>query len=53
MTTAGRAGPSGSAVTLRPATEADYEFMRRLYVSTREAEMADTALRRVYDRHER
>jgi len=28
------------AVTLRPATDADYEFMRGLYASTREAEMA-------------
>lgn len=27
-------------VRLRPATEADYDFMRRLYASTREAEMA-------------
>jgi len=27
------------AVSLRPATEADYDFMRRLYASTREAEM--------------
>jgi GNAT superfamily N-acetyltransferase len=27
------------AVTLRPATEADYSFMRRLYASTREEEM--------------
>lgn len=27
------------AVGLRPATEADYDFMRRLYASTREAEM--------------
>ena len=27
-------------VTLRPATDADYDFMRRLYASTREAEMA-------------
>ena len=28
-----------SPVSLRPATEADYDFMRRLYASTREAEM--------------
>lgn len=28
------------AVNLRPATERDYDFMRRLYASTREAEMA-------------
>ena len=27
-------------VSLRPATEADYDFMRRLYASTREVEMA-------------
>lgn len=27
-------------VSLRPATEADYDFMCRLYASTREAEMA-------------
>ena len=27
------------AVILRPATEADYDFMRSLYASTREAEM--------------
>jgi ribosomal protein S18 acetylase RimI-like enzyme len=27
-------------VSLRPATEADYDFMRRLYASTREEEMA-------------
>jgi ribosomal protein S18 acetylase RimI-like enzyme len=27
-------------VTLRPATQADYDFMRSLYASTREAEMA-------------
>ena len=31
---------NGAGVTLRPATDADYEFMRRLYASTREAEMA-------------
>jgi ribosomal protein S18 acetylase RimI-like enzyme len=30
----------GTEVTLRPATEADYDFMSRLYASTREAEMA-------------
>jgi ribosomal protein S18 acetylase RimI-like enzyme len=29
----------GDAVTLRPATDADYDFMRRLYASTREEEM--------------
>lgn len=29
----------GEAVTLRPATEADHDFMRRLYASTREVEM--------------
>jgi ribosomal protein S18 acetylase RimI-like enzyme len=28
------------AITLRPATDADYDFMRRLYASTREAEIA-------------
>ncbi len=27
-------------ITLRPATDADYDFMRRLYASTREEEMA-------------
>jgi ribosomal protein S18 acetylase RimI-like enzyme len=27
------------AVTLRPATDADYDFMRRLYASTREEEL--------------
>lgn len=27
------------AITLRPATDADYDFMRRLYHSTREEEM--------------
>lgn len=30
----------GTGVSLRPATDADYDFMRRLYASTREAEMA-------------
>jgi ribosomal protein S18 acetylase RimI-like enzyme len=30
---------SGTEVTLRPATDDDYDFMRRLYASTREAEM--------------
>ena len=30
----------GTGVTLRPVTEADYDFMRGLYASTREAEMA-------------
>jgi len=29
-----------TSVTLRPATEADYDFMRRLYALGREAEMA-------------
>ena len=29
----------GDAVTLRPATDADYPFMRDLYASTREEEM--------------
>jgi ribosomal protein S18 acetylase RimI-like enzyme len=33
----GRAG--NGAVTLHPATDADYDFMRRLYASTRAAEM--------------
>jgi ribosomal protein S18 acetylase RimI-like enzyme len=32
-----RAG--SGAITLRPATDADYHFMRRLYESTREEEM--------------
>lgn len=27
------------AITLRPATDADYDFMRRLYAATREEEM--------------
>lgn len=31
---------AAGAVTLRPATDADYDFMRRLYASTREEEMA-------------
>src|ERR1700693_5591612 len=31
--------PVGGMLTLRPATEDDYDFMRRLYASTREAEM--------------
>jgi ribosomal protein S18 acetylase RimI-like enzyme len=39
-------------VSLRPATEADYDFMRRLYASTREEEMAhfpfDEAERRAF-----
>ena len=29
----------GAQVTLRPATDADYDFLRRLYASTRETEM--------------
>jgi GNAT superfamily N-acetyltransferase len=29
-----------ATITLRPATEADYDFIRGLYASTREAEMA-------------
>jgi len=29
----------GGAITLRPATDADYDFMRRLYASTRAEEM--------------
>jgi ribosomal protein S18 acetylase RimI-like enzyme len=33
-------GAAPAAISLRPATEADYDFMRRLYASTREAEMA-------------
>ncbi|MGZ8833736.1 MAG: N-acetyltransferase family protein [Thermoanaerobaculia bacterium] len=32
---------SGSEVTLRPATDADYDFMRLLYHSTRAGEMKD------------
>jgi ribosomal protein S18 acetylase RimI-like enzyme len=40
MLTPRRDGAADSTITLRPATEADYEFMRRLYASTREAEMA-------------
>lgn len=32
--------PSTATVSLRPATDADYDFMRRLYASTREEEMA-------------
>src|SRR4029079_12713278 len=35
---AGDRAESG-AITLRPATDADYDFMRRLYHSTREEEM--------------
>lgn len=35
--TGDRAAPG--AVTLRPATDADYDFMRRLYHATREEEM--------------
>jgi len=31
---------AGAAITLRPATEEDYDFMRSLYASTREEEMA-------------
>jgi GNAT superfamily N-acetyltransferase len=34
-----RAAPSGGAVTLRPATSADYDFMRRLYHAGRAEEM--------------
>ena len=30
---------SSMPITLRPATDADYDFMRRLYASTREEEM--------------
>ena len=32
--------PHDEALSLRPATDGDYDFMRRLYASTREAEMA-------------
>src|SRR5712692_6260794 len=39
MTTSGHSGFAG-AIILRPVTDADYDFMRNLYASTREAEMA-------------
>ena len=43
---------AGESITLRPATEADYDFMRGLYASTREAEMVhfpfDAAQKRAF-----
>jgi ribosomal protein S18 acetylase RimI-like enzyme len=44
--------PSSGAVTLRPATAADYDFMRRLYESARAEEMTrfpfDEAQKKVF-----
>src|SRR5262245_28854523 len=40
MTVCGPHSPDPPSVILRPATEANYEFMRRLYAATREDGMA-------------
>ena len=44
--------PHAEALSLRPATDGDYDIMRRLYASTREAEMAhfpfDAAQKRAF-----
>ena len=39
METPGQSGADAGALTLRPTTDADYDFMRDLYASTREDEM--------------